>query len=86
MHSYIFLLTNYPSFPYLNKKSIIPIEIQSIIIKIEDVHVNANLRWSCEKQKHIQIIIQNYNDNLHEHQNQTKYYHYSLNTTWNQAK
>ena len=26
----------------------------------------------------MQIIIQNYNDNLHEHQNQTKYYHYIL--------
>ena len=24
----------------------------------------------------MQIIIQNYNDTLHEHQNQTKYYHY----------
>ena len=24
------------------------------------------------KQKYMQIIIQNYNDNLHEHQNQTK--------------
>ena len=55
-------------------------------LEIEDVHVNANLRWSCEKQKYIQIIIQNYNDNLHEHQNQTKYYHYSFNITWNQAK
>ena len=50
-------------------------------LEIEDVQVNAKLRWSCEKQKYIQIIIQNYNDNLHEHQNQTKYYHYSLNTT-----
>ena len=44
-----------------------------------------NIRWSCEKQKYMQTIIQNYNDNLHEHQNQTKYYHYSFNTTWNQA-
>ena len=34
----------------------------------------------------MQIIIHNYNDNLHEHQNQTKYYHYSFNTTWNQGK
>ena len=25
----------------------------------------------------MQIIIQNYNDNLHEHQKQTKYYHYT---------
>ena len=39
-----------------------------------------------KKPKYMQIIIQNYNDNLHEHQNQTKYYHYSFNTTWNQAK
>ena len=38
------------------------------------------------KLKYMQIIIQNYNDNLHEHQNQTKYYHYRFNTTWNQAK
>ena len=55
-------------------------------LEIEDIQVNANLRWSCEKQKYMQIIIQNYNDNIHEHENQTKYYHYSFNTTWNQAK
>ena len=36
-----------------------------------------------KKQKYMPIIIQNYNDNLLEHQNQTKYYHYSFNTTWN---
>ena len=45
---------------------------QDLRIEIEDVHANANLRWSCEKQKYMQIIIHNYNDNLHEHQNQTK--------------
>ena len=39
-----------------------------------------------KKQKYMQTNILNYNDNLHEHQNQTKYYHFSLNTTWNQAK
>ena len=39
-------------------------------VEIEDVQVNANIRWSCEKQKYMQIIIQNYNDNLHEHRNQ----------------
>ena len=50
-------------------------------LEIEDVHVNANLRWSYEKQKHMQIIIQNYSDNIHKHQNQTKYYNYSFNTT-----
>ena len=38
-------------------------------VEIEDVHVNENLRWSCEKQKYMQILIQNYNNNLHEHQN-----------------
>ena len=34
------------------------------------------------KEKYMQILIQNYNDNLHEHQNQTKYYHYSFNTIY----
>ena len=34
----------------------------------------------------MQIIIQNYNDNLHEHQNQTKYYHYSFNTNMKPGK
>ena len=50
----------------------------SMWMQILDDHVkNKN---TCK------IIIQNYNDNLHEHQNQTKYYQYSLNITWNQAK
>ena len=39
-----------------------------------------------KNKKYMQIIIQNYNDNLHEHQNQTKDYHYCFNTTWNQEK
>ena len=38
------------------------------------------------RKKYMQIIIQNYNNNLHEHQNQTKYYHYSFNTTWKPGK
>ena len=33
-------------------------------VEIEDAHVNENLRWSCEKQKYMQTIIQSYNVNI----------------------